>query len=112
MIDESRESWMRVVVPLAAETLGGRSMAVLVESVARPVVLEPSFAVHPERFDLPPHPWELAAARRARGTPEAAIEQAAALVVSHFHYDHMMAGEVPTVGVSASAGPLLLWPWL
>lgn len=94
MIDESRESWMRVVVPLAAETLGVRSSAVLVESVAGFVVLEPSFAVHPERFDLPPHPWELAAAWRTRGTIDTAIEQASTLIISHFHYDHMMSPDV------------------
>ncbi len=39
MSDEARESWMHVVVPLAAETLGVRSAATLVESTAGMVVL-------------------------------------------------------------------------
>jgi hypothetical protein len=90
---KDRESWMRVVVPLAAETLGVRSAAVLVESNAGLVVLEPSFAIHPDRFDLSPHPWELAAGWLARQTLDAAIQQATTLVISHFHYDHMMAAE-------------------
>jgi predicted metallo-beta-lactamase superfamily hydrolase len=90
---ELSESWMRAVVPLAAETLGVRSSAVLVESIGGRVLLEPSFAVHPERFDLPPHPWELAAGWRARQALDAGIEQAATLIISHFHFDHMMAPE-------------------
>ncbi len=94
MANEARESWMHVVVPLAAETLGVRSAAALVESTAGLVVLEPGFAVHPDRFDLPPHPWELAAAWWARLELDGAIQRAGMLVISHFHNDHMMAPEV------------------
>jgi len=87
------ESLKRLVRPLAAETLGVRSLAVYIESVAGPVLLDPSFAVVPRRFGLPPHPWEIAAAWVARTRLGQACESAETLVVTHFHYDHMMAPE-------------------
>jgi len=93
LADADLQLWKRIVRPVAGETLGVRALAVVVESVRGPVLAEPSFAVVPQRFGLPPHPWELAASLRIRGDLDGALWRAPTLVITHFHYDHMMAPE-------------------
>ena len=46
------------ITPLAADSLGARSMATLVETPDVTVLLDPSVRLGPYRYDLPPHPSE------------------------------------------------------
>ncbi|MBN1420277.1 MAG: hypothetical protein JXP34_15970 [Planctomycetes bacterium] len=50
---------------LGAESLGVRSLAVLVEATWGKVLVDPGVSLAPERFGRPPHPRELAASFRA-----------------------------------------------
>ncbi len=76
------------ITPLAADSLGARSMATLVETPDVAVLIDPGVRLGPVRYDLPPHDQERD--RRAelwRGIREAA-KRVQVLTVSHYHYDH------------------------
>ncbi len=76
------------ITPLAADSLGARSMATLVETPDVAILLDPGVRLAPFRYDLRPHDTELA--RRTtlwRGIKDAA-KRAEVLTVSHYHYDH------------------------
>ena len=46
------------IVPLAADSLGARSMATLVETPDVTILLDPGVRRAPYRYDLPPHEKE------------------------------------------------------
>src|SRR5437870_11648190 len=74
--------------PLAADSLGARSMATLVETPDVTILLDPSVRLGPYRYDLPPHPIErLRQKELSQGIRDAA-KRADVLTVSHYHYDH------------------------
>jgi len=76
------------ITPLAADSLGARSMATLVETPDVKVLIDPSVRLAPYRYDLPPHELEEDRMRDLwRGIRDAA-KKADILTVSHYHYDH------------------------
>ncbi|HKZ99285.1 MAG TPA: hypothetical protein VJ326_06825 [Thermoplasmata archaeon] len=76
------------VTPLAADSLGARSMATLVETPDVTILLDPSVRLGPMRYDLPPHEAEEARQRELWQGIRAAAKRAHVLTVSHYHYDH------------------------
>src|SRR5437660_11402121 len=46
------------ITPIAADSLGARSMATLVETPDVTVLIDPSVRLGPYRYDLRPHPLE------------------------------------------------------
>jgi predicted metallo-beta-lactamase superfamily hydrolase len=76
------------VTPLAAESFGVRSMCTLVETPDFRLLLDAGVALAPYRFSLLPHPTEFQAIIRNRQKIAAAAEQAQAVTISHYHYDH------------------------
>jgi len=46
------------ITPLAADSLGARSMATIVETPDVSVLIDPSVRLGPFRYDLRPHPTE------------------------------------------------------
>ena len=76
------------ITPLAADSLGARSMATLVETPDVTVLLDPSVRLGPYRYDLPPHPSEKARQKELWQVIRAAAKNAHVLTVSHYHYDH------------------------
>ncbi|HYU07682.1 MAG TPA: hypothetical protein VEM77_10995 [Thermoplasmata archaeon] len=76
------------ITPLAADSLGARSMATLVETPDVTILLDPSVRLGPYRYDLPPHDVERARQKELwQGIREAA-KRADVLTVSHYHFDH------------------------
>lgn len=76
------------ITPLAADSLGARSMATLVETPDVTILIDPGVRLGPYRYGLTPH--EAEEARRDdlwRGIRDAA-KRAQVLTVSHYHYDH------------------------
>jgi len=73
---------------LAAESLGVRSLATLVTSGGRRILIDPGESVAPRRYRLPPHPVELEASRTARRAIEEAAATADTIVLTHYHHDH------------------------
>ena len=76
------------VVPLAADSLGVRSMATYVECGPTHILIDPGAVVAPNRFGLPPADEEWEALRRANDRISAYATRAGTIFVSHYHEDH------------------------
>jgi len=76
------------VLPLAAESLGTRSMCTYVETPDLRVLLDAGVSLSPYRFRLPPHPNEYEAIKEARQKIAEYAEKADVVTISHYHFDH------------------------
>ena len=76
------------VVPLAAESLGVRSMCTYVETPDVRILLDAGVSLCPNRFGLPPHPTEFRAIEESRRKIAAVVEKAEIVTLSHYHFDH------------------------
>src|SRR2546428_14158113 len=76
------------VIPLAAESLGARSMATFVEAGRTGILIDPGATLAPSRFNLPPSEEEWEAPRRANDRISAYAARASLVFVSHYHDDH------------------------
>ena len=76
------------VIPLAAESLGVRSMATYVEAGETTVLVDPGATLAPSRYGLPPADAEWEALRRANDRISAYAVRARFVFVSHYHEDH------------------------
>jgi predicted metallo-beta-lactamase superfamily hydrolase len=76
------------VVPLAAESLGVRSMATYVEVGGTGILIDPGATLAPARFGLPPAEDEWEALRRANDRISAYATRSSFVFVSHYHEDH------------------------
>jgi len=76
------------VVPLAADSLGVRSMATYVECGQTRVLIDPGAVLAPNRFGLPPADEEWEALRRANDRISAYATRAGVIFLSHYHEDH------------------------
>jgi predicted metallo-beta-lactamase superfamily hydrolase len=87
MADKRSEACM-IVTPLAAESLGVRSMATYVECGETRVVVDPGAMLAPNRFGLGPADEEWEALRRANDRISAYVTRASMVFVSHYHEEH------------------------
>src|SRR5262245_14667732 len=76
------------VVPLAADSLGVRSMATYVEVAGTGILIDPGATLASSRFSLPPATEEWEALRRANDRISAYAARASLVFVSHYHEDH------------------------
>lgn len=76
------------VLPLAAESLGTRSMCTFAETKDVKVVLDAGVSLAPIRFGLPPHPREYDAIIESRRMIEEKASIADVITISHYHFDH------------------------
>ena len=76
------------VVPLAAESLGVRSMCTYVETPNMRILLDAGVSLCPNRFGLPPHPLEFKAIIDCRKRIAKAAAKADVVTISHYHFDH------------------------
>jgi len=76
------------LVPLAAESLGVRSMCTYVETPDVKILLDAGVSLGPSRFGLPPHPEEFKAIDLCRRKIAEAAEKAEIATLSHYHFDH------------------------
>lgn len=76
------------VIPLAAESLGVRSMCTYVETSDVKILLDAGVSLCPNRFGLPPHPMEFKAIDECRRKMAEAAEKAEFVTISHYHFDH------------------------
>src|SRR5947207_13736886 len=76
------------ITPLAADSLGARSMATLVETPDVTVLIDPSVRLSAYRYDLHPHPTEKDRQKELWQRIRSAAKSANVLTVSHYHYDH------------------------
>jgi len=76
------------VVPLAAESLGVRSMCTYMETPDVKILLDAGVSLCPNRFGMPPHPLEFKAIEESRRKIAEAAEKAEIVTLSHYHFDH------------------------
>jgi uncharacterized protein len=77
-----------IVTPLAAESLGVRSVATYVECGQTRVLIDPGAILAPSRFNLAPVEEEWEALRRANDRISGYAARASLIFVSHYHEDH------------------------
>ena len=76
------------VIPLAADSLGVRSMATYVECGQTRILIDPGASLGAKRFNLPPAEEEWEALKRANDRITAYATRAELVFVSHYHEDH------------------------
>jgi hypothetical protein len=76
------------VVPLAADSLGVRSMATYVECGQTRILIDPGAVLAPNRFGLAPADEEWEALKRANDRISAYATRAGIIFLSHYHEDH------------------------
>lgn len=76
------------IVPLAAESLGIRSMCTYVETPDARILLDAGVSLCPRRFGLPPHPQEFKAIANCRRKIAEFAKKAEIVTISHYHFDH------------------------
>ncbi|MBI2216566.1 MAG: hypothetical protein HYU51_04635 [Candidatus Rokubacteria bacterium] len=86
------------VLPLAADSLGVRSMATYVEAGRLRVLIDPGATLAPSRFTMPPSDAEWEALRRANDRISAYAARATVVFVSHYHDDHFRSEPVTYAG--------------
>jgi hypothetical protein len=79
------------VSPLAAESLGVRSLCTLVRTPDVSILFDPSAALA-KRYGLEPHPFEYLALQSSLERIRAAVEVTDIISISHYHYDHVRPG--------------------
>ena len=86
------------VIPLAAESLGVRSMATYVEVGRTGILIDPGATLAPARFGLPPTEDEWEALRRANDRISAYASRSSFVFVSHYHEDHFRSDPISYAG--------------
>jgi len=76
------------ITPIASDSMGTRSMATFVETHDIRVLIDPSVALGPWRYGLPPHPVELEKMERDWEEIEGFSAKADVIAITHYHYDH------------------------
>ncbi len=75
--------------PLAAESLGVRSMALRVETPDLAITIDPGAAIPPLRGGLPAHPVEINTLAQRWQAILQSLQTSQAAVITHYHYDHL-----------------------
>ncbi|MCK4265653.1 MAG: MBL fold metallo-hydrolase [Thermoplasmata archaeon] len=76
------------IIPIASESLGVRSMAMLVRTGDCKILIDPGVALGPKRFGLPPHRLEQDRLAELWKCVLASAKDADVMTISHYHYDH------------------------
>jgi predicted metallo-beta-lactamase superfamily hydrolase len=86
------------IIPLAADSLGVRSMATYVEAGATGVLIDPGATLAPALYGLPPSQEVWVALKRANDRISAYATRARYVFVSHYHEDHFRSDPVSYAG--------------
>jgi len=86
------------ILPLAADSLGVRSMATYVEAGSTGLLIDPGATLAPARYGLPPAAEEWEALKRANDRISAYAARARYVFVSHYHEDHFRSDPVSYAG--------------
>jgi predicted metallo-beta-lactamase superfamily hydrolase len=81
------------IIPIASESLGVRSMATYVRTKDVRIIIDPSAALCPKRYKLPPHQVELDALKYAKQKIKSYALKSDIVTISHYHFDHYIPDE-------------------
>ncbi len=76
------------VTPIAADSLGTRSMATFVETGDCNICIDPAVSLGPRRYGLPPHPMEYKKRDEHWESIKKYAQKSDVLILTHYHYDH------------------------
>lgn len=76
------------IQPIAADSLGTRSMATLINTANTTIAIDPSAALGPLRYRLPPHPLEIQQLQQHTEQIRNAAKNSDVLIITHYHFDH------------------------
>ena len=76
------------ITPIAAESLGARSMCTQIETPDTKILLDAGVSLASWRYKLPPHPKEYQKIKQLRENITKAAQKAQIITISHYHYDH------------------------
>jgi len=79
---------IKKIVPLAFDSFGVRSMATFIETDDLKILIDPGAALAPLRYGLEPHFLEWQRLDETWEEIKRCAEEADALIVTHYHYDH------------------------
>lgn len=82
------------IVPVASDSMGVRSMATYVETEDCKIFIDPSAALAPTRYNLPPHQKELKALFDKKEEIAKIAKKCDVLTISHYHFDHYDPNEI------------------
>ncbi len=75
------------IYPIASDSLGVRSLSLYIESKVR-ILVDPSAALGPYRYGLPPKPIEIETLQKYKEEIREIAKKSDIIVISHYHYDH------------------------
>ena len=84
------------IIPLAADSMGNRSMATFVETKDCKVLIDPGVNVGEIRYGLKPHPLEYWLLEKHKKRIKLFAQSADIIVITHYHFDHFMP-DVPDI---------------
>jgi len=76
------------IQPLYSDSLGVRSLSCFVETEDLKILIDPSAALGPIRYGLPPSSQEIKALEEAKQKIHEIAMNCQVLTISHYHYDH------------------------
>jgi len=82
------------VIPLAFDSLGVRSQATFVQTEDLNIIIDPSAALAPRRFGLPPHRIEVERLYELSSNIEEFLRESDVAIITHYHYDHHDPGRI------------------
>ncbi len=82
------------IIPVASDSLGVRSMATYVETNDCKIFIDPSAALGPKRYGLPPSQKEQEALFKTKEKISNIAKKCDIFTISHYHYDHYDPNEI------------------
>jgi len=82
------------IIPLAFDSLGVRSQATYVQTKDLNIIIDPSAALAPRRFGLPPHRVEVERLYELSSNIEEFLRESDVAIITHYHYDHHDPGRI------------------
>ncbi len=76
------------IIPIASDSVGVRSMATFVKTNDVSITIDPSAALGPKRYQLPPTNQEIETLKKIKTIIKDYVLQSEILTISHYHYDH------------------------
>ncbi len=95
---------------IAFDSLGVRSMATVVETSDLKIFIDPSVALAPRRYGLPPHEREVERMRELAKEIEDEAMDSDVIIITHYHYDHFDLGKKISLSIYDGKDVLLKHP--